>query len=348
MTAPHPRRLAAAVGVPTALALAVGVGYAAGRSEPPTPGSGSGTRLALAAEGLRSPTSCAELLDSYVRRGVEAVTAYGWESGIVTFDVGTSAQGAVPSPARDRATSSEAGTTRATSSGTGTNVQEAGVDEPDVVKTDGEHLYRVWDDVLEAYDVSGREPVRVGRLALAEVRDAELLLTGDRLVVVGHDRLEEEHTRVLTLDVTDPADPTVVDDRTYAAQLLEARLHGGAEGTEGETVRLVLTPHLPDLDFVQPHGRRSWREAERTNREVVRRSDIEDWLPTVDGEPLLDCADVAVPTDDDAPLGTVAVVAFGAAGPEEADTTGVAAGGQVAYFSGDRMYLAEQSTGWGC
>ena len=47
---------------------------------------------------------------------------------------------------------------RAESSGTGTNVQEAGVDEPDVVKTDGTTLYRVHDGTLTSYDVTGRRP----------------------------------------------------------------------------------------------------------------------------------------------------------------------------------------------
>jgi hypothetical protein len=341
------RRLATALGIPTALVLAVGVGYAAGRGTTAPSGAGTTHDLAHVNNDLAAATSCDDLLDSYVRRGVEAVTAFGWDPGWVTFDTAMSASDARVSGAETaagRATYSTPRTGRATGSATGTNVQEAGVDEPDVVKTDGKHLYRVWDDVLEVYDVSGDEPVRVGQLELDEVRDAETLLAGDRLVVAGRDRVEEEFTRVLSVDVADPAEPTVVDDRLYAARLLEARLHGGPEGT----VRLVLTPYLPDLDFVQPRRKRSWREAERMNREVVRQSDIEDWLPTVDGEPLLGCEDVAVPADDDAPLGTVAVVAFGAGDPEDARATGVAAGGQVAYFSQDRMYLAEQSFAWGC
>ena len=49
-----------------------------------------------------------------------------------------------------------------TSSATGTNVQEAGVDEPDVVKTDGELLVRVQDGDLVTYDVSGDEPRAAG------------------------------------------------------------------------------------------------------------------------------------------------------------------------------------------
>lgn len=353
MTASRPlrRRRAAAVGLPTALALAVGLGYAAGRSADGPAPTGSSARAddaALVGDALRSPVSCDDLLDSYVRRGVEAVTAYGWEPGWVTLDA---QQGAVRRDAfaAGRATSSpEPASSRVSSSRTGTNVQEVGVDEPDVVKTDGDHLYRVWDDVLEVHDVSGDEPVRVGRLDLAEVRGAELLLAGDRLVVLGRDRVERGSTRVLTVDVSDPAAPTVVDERLHDARLVEARLHGAGGRSGDGTVRLVLAPRLPDLDFVRPGRHRSWRQAELTNREIVRRSDVEGWLPEVDGDPLA-CKDVVVPTDDDAPLGTTTVVAFGPDDPAGAEASAVAAGSQVAYFSGDRLYLAEQSgPAWGC
>ena len=71
----------------------------------------------------------------------------------------------------------------------------------------------------------------------------------------------------------------------------------------------------PDLDFVQPRFWRDDEEARERNREVVRDSVVEDWLPTVttydaQGEesgtaPLLDCATVTVPDTDDAALGTM-------------------------------------------
>ena len=51
---------------------------------------------------------------------------------------------------------------RSTNGETGTNVQEAGVDEPDVVKTDGRTLFRVEDGDLVTYDVTGAEVERLG------------------------------------------------------------------------------------------------------------------------------------------------------------------------------------------
>ena len=52
------------------------------------------------------------------------------------------------------------------SSGTGTNVQTADVDESDVAKTDGHLLVRVSGRMLVVTDVSGDRPVELSRTAL--------------------------------------------------------------------------------------------------------------------------------------------------------------------------------------
>lgn len=351
------RRAALVVAAPTVLALAVGVGFAAGRTTTPAavsvPTSGTPAapaEAALANASLDLPGSCDDLLASYVERGEAAVSAYGWDAPIVVLGARDIALPMpVPAPsvaqsARVAAGYAEAKTSRVTSNETGTNVQEAGADEPDVVKTDGELVVRVHDDVLEVHDVTGDAPALVGELELEEVRQAEVLLAGDRVVVIGKDRLDRElRTRVLTVDVADPTSPVPVDEQVYSGASLAARLHGGAEGV----VRLVVAAPLPDLDFVRPRRQRSWQEARRLNRQVVRESTIDDWLPTVDGEPLVECADVAVPADDRASLGTVAVSAFPPTDPTSRTVTAVAAGAQTAYFSADRFYLADSEGGFG-
>ena len=60
-----------------------------------------------------------------------------------------------------------------TSSATGTNVQEAGVDEPDVVKTDGSLLVRIDGSTLTTYDVTGATPTRLGSLTLPGIEDPD-------------------------------------------------------------------------------------------------------------------------------------------------------------------------------
>jgi hypothetical protein len=66
----------------------------------------------------------------------------------------------------------------------GTNVQEAGVDEPDLVKTAGSRIFAVGAGRLHAVDAGG--PRLLGSLAL-EGWGHELLLHGDRLLVIAHD-----------------------------------------------------------------------------------------------------------------------------------------------------------------
>ncbi|MGI8645966.1 MAG: beta-propeller domain-containing protein [Nocardioides sp.] len=326
--------------------------------------------IVLANADVSMTASCEDLLAFYVDRGVQRVTPWGWDSGVVYMEgdmsresSGSSDAGA-PAPAVPQVD-------RADSSGTGTNVQEAGVDEPDVVKTDGEILVRVQDDELTTYDVTGDEPVFLEAVDLPDLEGAEILLAGDTVVAVGRDQAVPEEgdgdgivrgrwyggyaepvsrTRMVVIDVTDPAVPTITDTMVYDAALVTARQHGAV-------IRLTISAGLPDLDFVEPGTFRSDDSALERNREIVRASTLDDWLPSVttdaDGDsttsPLLECSDVAMP-DDDAGLGTLAVVGFDASTPDTWDATAVATDSQIVYVSADRLVLATNSWsggGWG-
>jgi len=351
----------------TALGLAFGTGLALGSpdedgrplAKPPTRQPVTDP-IALANADLTATASCDELLSWYVDRGLERVTAYGWDSGMVyAMDAG-----AVSETGRDASSSAGApGVPQvdgSTSTGTGTNVQEAGVDEPDVVKSDGEILVRVQDDQLTAYDVTGDEPAYLDSLHLPDVADAEILLVGDTVVALGTDTAplptgptapdgrfltQTGTTRMLVVDVSDPVALEVTEDYAYDASLVTARLHGGV-------VRLALSTGLPALDFVDPDGLRTEGSALERNRDLVRATTLADWLPSIStgddgaGEDLLECSDVALP-DDDAGLGTLAVVGFDAATPETWDVSAVATDSVTAYFSADRLVLATSAWGGG-
>ena len=123
----------------------------------------------------------------------------------------------------------------------------------------------------------------------------------------------------------------------YDSALVTARLHDGV-------VRLVLQAELPDLDFTEPDDHTTEFEATRENRDVVRNSTIEDWLPSasLDGaaeQPLLGCDQVAIP-DDGTSLGTIAVVGFDASAPDAPSVSGLAVDTDLAYASADQLYLA--------
>jgi hypothetical protein len=359
MSAPmsQPHRLVSrsllSVGVLAGLgaAFVVGTSYGTGSGgADPDPWSGGGTDVSPAAytgSDLSLADSCEELLGSYVERGVDRVGPYGWgyggpyyyadgletPLGAVDSVAGSLTRGlpaAVPAPVR------------ATSEGTGTNVQEAGVDEPDVVKTDGPTLFRVQDGDLVVYDLGGDEVRRLTSLDLpgsTGSSDTEILLSGETVVALWHhDRADgNATTELVTVDVSDPSAPAVTHTAEYDTELVTARLHDGV-------VRVVLRSGLPALDFTQPGRRTTELEATEANQRAVRESEIGDWLPTVtydggEAEQLLVCDQVAIPDDADS-LGTMAVVGFDAAAPEAPSVTGLAVDTSLAYASTDQLFLA--------
>jgi hypothetical protein len=322
---------------------------------------------------LETAKSCDELLETYVDRGLARVTAWGWDepynpywgtrdvfhSSLSRLDLKVNQRfpqtgGLVDGYAEQADSANQARTVRQQNSDTGTNIQEIGVDEPDLVKTDGDLLLRLRDDELVVYDVTGDETERLSSVDLEGLEEGEIMLGGDQVVAVGIDdtapRAETAYgvgarlgTRVLTVSIADPDQPEVVDDVAYDARLLSARQHGDA-------VRLVLSSGLPDLGFVHPRKGRSARKALAENRDKVESSTIEDWLPTItanseDAAQLLDCTNVAIPSDE-LTLDTVSVVGFNAKSPAEVDAIGLAGATDIAYESVDHLYLAA-SPSWG-
>ena len=314
----------------------------------PTPGSDT-TPAAYIDSGLSVPGSCDALLQWYVERGMDLVGPYGWNTyggpyynTAIEDAVPNAASGAAGDAARSPSAPAPA-PVRATNEETGTNVQEAGVDEPDVVKTDGRTLFRIQDGDLVTYDLSGATVERLASLDLPGVaRDTEILLAGDTVVALSHHQAGMAGTGgpvtdVATINVSDPASPVVTHTVEYDADLTTARLHDGV-------VRLVLDTGLPELDFTLPNKTTTEYEATQANREVVRTSTIDSWLPAVsldgaDPTPLLGCDQVAVP-DDDGALGTMAVVGFDASAPDSPSVTGLAVDTDLAYASVDQLYLA--------
>jgi hypothetical protein len=315
------------------------------------PAAWTGTGTAVAPAG-----SCDALLTRYVELGRARVTAWGWDDGGFPAHYFGGARDGGPLPlslnqsSAVRQTADAPRMRAATASPTGTNVQEQGVDEPDVVKTDGELLVRLDGGVLTTYDVSGRRPERLATTGLPGVRAGELLLVGDRAVVTTGDG---SGSQVLVVDLADPAAPEVLDREEYDAPLVAARQHG-------DVVRLVLGSELPALPFVTPGPGRSHQAALARNRALVAGTDLDDWLPHRGGartaqDRLLGCEQVGVPTIPGG-LGTLAVVSLepGAAGPDTpadraADAvtaTGLLTASDLVYASPRRLYLATPPDPW--
>src|SRR4051794_757519 len=123
---------------------------------------------AKARHGLRAFQSCAQLL-GYARAHGTAAVKTGWVP--TPFSQGSPTPGRVPTSKGGPIAPQAAGAQDSSSAGAGetfstTNVQEQGVDEPDVVKTDGKVMFAVANGVLHAVDVSGDEPRLLATLTL--------------------------------------------------------------------------------------------------------------------------------------------------------------------------------------
>jgi hypothetical protein len=113
-----------------------------------------------------------------------------------------------------------------------TNNQEAGVFEPDILKTDGNHIFAVTSaGVLEVVDVTG-PPALLAELPLPAGYDHQLLLYKGKLLVALS--TPEGKTILARVDVTDPAHPVIERTLTVNGSLLAERRTKG-------TVRVVLT-----------------------------------------------------------------------------------------------------------
>jgi len=320
-----------------------------------------------AAEELQPFGDCEQLRQWYVDAALPMVGPWGlggygyMEGGPFATDLRA-----------DAATTDVAGATgpeAAVGSGdTGTNVQEAGVDEPDIAKTNGEIVVHLEDGEVVLTDVSGDDPRELSRVTLPRLLDqAELLLVGDKVVVFGTETYYyggpiyegpmtmtdsrimppngggDSATRLLTIDISDPTAPRIEKRDRLGGRLVSAREYDG-------TVRMVLSTGLPALDFVYPNRDRSPQEARRENREIVRNAGIESWLPSIRSgssasSALLDCTDVLHP-EEQSGFGTISVVTFDANSPADLSSTAVTAGGELVYSSTDRLYVATATGGW--
>ena len=325
--------------------------HTGGKGGTATSAAGPALRNSAFQADLHPATSCNQLLASYRSRALAQVSAYGWTMGAATDQRAplTSVHGGFAGPAMDSfADSAQA---PVGSSGTGTNVQETGVDEPDQVKTDGSLIVRIHGSTLSVYDASGVTIRRTARLALPRLAAGQILLAGHTVVAIGADtaprssrRSNSPGSRIETVSLTDPARPAIVSDVAYSGRVSSTRQHGSV-------VRTVIDAGLPDLGFVYPHGKVTEKQALAHNRRAVRTSTLTDWLPTYDdgsgARPLLSCDRVAIPPAGLA-LGTVAIVGFDATAPAAFDAIGVAGQTDIAYESASHLYLTSGGAGGGC
>jgi uncharacterized secreted protein with C-terminal beta-propeller domain len=241
----------------------------------------------------------------------------------------------------------------------GTNVQEAGVDEPDLVKTNGSTLFSVENGELEAVDVSNGKPKLLDTLRLGVGWSRDLLLSGSHLLVLSRGGYWvpplpaqpatmivplPSNTALTEVDVSDPAHLRVVQTETLAGQYVDARMIGS-------TVRLVSSTSLPvALPYVSPGqpGVATPAAAQAKNRAVVASSRLTAWLPTYRlgrraARPLVQCRAVRHPVKF-AGIGMLTVTTIDLAkGLAPVDSTAIMTDGRIVYASPNTLYVATEN-----
>jgi beta propeller domain-containing protein len=168
----------------------------------------------------------------------------------------------------------------------GTNDYVAGVDEPDLVKTDGRRIVTVAGGVLEVIDAASR--TLTGHLELSTAggdmayQPANLLLIGDHALVLtntgpmggGATGLSDSpqpvyRSRLLLVDLA--GRPSVMSSYTIEGSLIDARQIGPA-------VRVVISSQ-PRLNFPAQPASTSNAERVAANQAVISHAGLDAWLP---------------------------------------------------------------------
>ncbi|QDO87525.1 hypothetical protein FNH13_03550 [Ornithinimicrobium ciconiae] len=312
---------------------------------------------ALPASLIQPFDDCAGLLTYYQANALEQVGPYGIGSGGYDGDRWLAAGG--DAGVEDSAAAGSSASSAPEHSTT--NVQEEGVDEADLVKTDGRIIVTTITGTVQIIDVATEEVLSTVQLpARADsIQAGELLLQDSTLVVLSHEwphwasTSDTQHlafpmsrTVVTTVDLSDPAEPRTIGSVRLEGAYQSARMIDG-------TVRMVLVSDPPSVQQTSPQDGRlsSEQEAEETNRDLIRATEIDDWIPHVstldaDGsvlsiEPLLDCEDISRPRDP-AGLTTMTVLSFDidSGTPVPTSGAGLVATGSTVYASTDRLIVA--------
>jgi hypothetical protein len=238
-----------------------------------------------------------------------------------------------------------------------TNVQEAGVDEPDEVKTDGKHIFAAENGRLYALDARSSPPKLLGSIPL-DGYGQQLLLSGDRLLVmagtpiyyaidvVGPVRAAQAvpirpgvQSSTLTLvDVSKPDDMKVLNTMSVNGGYLSARM-------TGHTARVIFSATPQALPVLQA-------TTVGAQRPKIARTTTPDWRPTykvrhgrkgkLARRALVRCTAIARPAVFSG-LNSLSVLTIDIdKGLDPVDSDAIMTDGETVYASKDNLYVATQ------
>lgn len=354
-------------------ALVVLAAACSSTSESPTTSIGAirpPVRVQTVSYGLQPFDACADFLDYVKGHAVEMVGPWGFNFGY--YGGGIFRDGFMEVSAEMAVDDSAAApTTRDAANGgleqgvdySGTNIQELGVDEPDIIKTDGERIVVTSGNVLYIIDVTGDNPRLAGQTTIEAGWASDLFLSGDRVLVMANGDsyptpmadiavsdvaapyYPSQVTTLVEIDISDIEDPQIERTLFIDGVKVSARM-------VGDSVRLVLSSMPTGLQFTYPdtNGLKAERDATEHNKQVILDSTIDNWVPyfvienasgrVIDEGSLLDCTKAHHP-EAFSGLEMLSVVTIDIANDLNIDdAVGVLAAGDIVYASTDAMYIA--------
>jgi uncharacterized secreted protein with C-terminal beta-propeller domain len=308
---------------------------------------------------LRRMVTCDDVRDRLAQSVVDSALGYGYYRDLDS------------APSEDAADGGSSGGDAPTDF-TGTNNQEAGVDEIDLVKTNGTHLFIAQDRSLQ---IVSSWPVEDSELLATVPLDGwarGLFLVSDERLVVVEDVSGYVDTgwgwqpalRAVIVDVSDPTQPAIEHTVDLQGWLSDARMVDGK-------ILLVANQYLDlsqelweqiwqvssQLTWPENYDETTWEAARAANRaqllpqvrSLLSNVDMQDVLPgwRSDGgafAPLYDCGDLYAPNEV-TPLAMLSVARLDPA-TGELTASGLMSDGWTVYASTAALYVAQTSAWW--
>ncbi|WP_088009405.1 beta-propeller domain-containing protein [Indiicoccus explosivorum] len=214
-----------------------------------------------------------------------------------------------------------------------TNTQEAGVDEADIVKTDGSFIYSVEGKAVSIADIRNPSDLKVAaELTFGpDVFPAQLMLSGETLIVFGNrftpPPAGEVHgimpqagmTSIFLYDITDPAAPELLREFGTEGHLNSARLTGG--------ILYFVTNVRPMIWHMEEIGEAELRPSVYDSRNG--------------GEPeLLDYDQISIlPGTLEGTYSIISAIDISGPGQNELSTKGFLGSSEQLYMTEDTLYL---------
>jgi uncharacterized secreted protein with C-terminal beta-propeller domain len=329
---------------------------------------------------LVSFDSCETALGSFRRAAIPYVGPYGFggptfmadSSGGIALEAAPApgapgAAAGAPAPQQDSRKSAGEQSNSAAGQGaaqapnhSGTNNHEAGVDEPDIVKTDGKRLVSIADGQLKVVDVASRK--LTGTLEVPNLYVSHMLISGDRALLVTDQQSAVIYDMPTPRGTPTPGKPApsvppgmgsklVLVDLVGTPKILGTlEVDGGyVDARQVGSVARVVVRSQPKLKFVYPDGTRTPASSMSENREIASTASIDDWLPRYvleregaksEGR-LVDCNRVSHPTYYTG-TGMLTVLTLDLTRDlGTGDPVAVAADGDTVYGSGTSLYIAD-------